>query len=283
MSNHMKLDRSAVGMRNAAAITMVNNETHFLPIWINHYLKYFEPQDLYVINHNPDIEFSKYLQTQKNIGINIVNAHNDKLWNEIWRRDVVNNLQHYLITSYKAVIYNDVDELLEVHPDSRYKDLKEYIFDFIKSGKECVRAQGYNIVSDPVVDKPIDVSIPIMQQRKRWKPDISYCKPYLASIAINYIPGFHTTECEYDITQNIFQPAKFLIDQDLLAIHIHYIDIKWIIEKNQKRAVHKWDQDTIKHGLSMQNLPKSFDEEKQNFLSFYYDSYKIPDRLKNLI
>mgnify|MGYP007086155949 CR=1 FL=1 len=75
------------------------------------YRKYFDPQDLYVINHNPDKEFSQYLQTLKDKGINIVNAYNDKLWNEIWRRDIVNNLQHYLVTSYKAVIYNDVDEL----------------------------------------------------------------------------------------------------------------------------------------------------------------------------
>ena len=64
MSHHQKLDRSTVGMRNAAAFTMVNNETHFLPIWIKHYSKYFEPQDLYVINHNPDEEFSKYLVYQ---------------------------------------------------------------------------------------------------------------------------------------------------------------------------------------------------------------------------
>ena len=95
MSHHQKLDRSTVGMRNAAAFTMVNNETHFLPIWIKHYSKYFESQDLYVINHNPDEEFSKYLETQKKMGINIINAYNDKLWNEIWRRDIVNNLQHY--------------------------------------------------------------------------------------------------------------------------------------------------------------------------------------------
>ena len=78
-------------------------------------------------------------------------------------------------------------------------------------------------------------------------------------------------------------PPEFLIDQDLLALHIHYIDIKWIIEKNQKRSIDKWDTDTIKWGLSMHNLPKNFEQEKQNFMSFYYDSHKIPDKFKNKI
>jgi hypothetical protein len=283
MSHFQKLDRSSVGMRNAAAITMVNNETHFLPIWINHYLKYFEPQDLYVINHNPDEEFSKYLKTIKDLGVNICNAHNDRLWNELWRRDLVNSLQHFLISSYKAVIYNDVDELLEINPDSKYKDLNDYISSFVQSGKECVRAQGYNIVSNPGIDKPIDLSIPIMQQRERWKLDNGYSKPYLTSVPVNYLVGFHTTESEYHKNSDLFKPAEYLIDQDLLAIHIHYIDILWIIEKNQKRTFDKWDKDTIKWGLSYQNLPKNFEQEKKQFLTFYYDSQKIPEKFKNLI
>lgn len=280
---HTPLNRSEVGMRPFAAFTMVNNESFFLPIWIKHYSQFFEPQDLWVLNHNPDQEFTAYLEKEKQKGINVVNIHDDKFFNELWRRDIVNHFQHFLVTSYRAVIYNDVDELLTVNPESKYTDLKDYILKFIESGKNGVRAQGYNIVSNPGVDKPIDLSIPIMQQRERWKPDIGYCKPYLTSIPVDYVPGFHTTESEYLITQNIYEPGEYLIDQDLFALHLHYIDIDQTIKKNNKRKVDQWCEFSMKHGLSYQNLPKSFEQEKQNYLSFYYNTFKIPEKFKNLI
>ena len=278
-----KIDRSTLGIKDAAVFTMVNNETFFLPIWIKHYSQFFDPEDLYILNHNPDQSFTDYLEKEKQKGINVINVHYDKFFNELWRRDLVNHFQHFLITSYKVVIFCDVDELLTICPDSQHSDLKDYISKFICTDHKGVRGFGLNVVSDPFNDKPIDINFPILQQRERFKFDLGYCKPYLTTSPVNYVPGFHTTESDYLITKNLYFPAEYKIDKDLLAFHLHYIDIHQTIEKNNKRQAVNWCENSIKNGLSYQNLPKTFEQEAENFMSFYVNSEVIPERFKNLI
>jgi hypothetical protein len=270
--------------RDRCVFTIMNNEYEFFPIWLNYYSKFFEPQDIYVLDHNSDGEFFEQVQQLSREGkFNLQRVYNYALFDHGWLQSTVTDYQHFLINSYNSTLFIEIDEIVATQPNSKYKNIGHYMDEFNKSGLKAVRADGFNIVSNPDGDKPLDPNVPVLQQRSRYKWDLSYCKPYIASIPLDYTGGFHSTISEQKATGETFGIKEYLIDKDLIAFHLHYIDINWTHQKNHRRSQDKWSTHDWQHGMGYQNKPKTIESEKNLFLSFYYNSDKIPDNLRDIV
>lgn len=270
--------------RDRCVFTIMNNEYEFFPIWLNYYSKYFDPQDIYVLDHNSTGEFFDNVQQLSREGkFNLQRVYNYALFDHDWLRQTVTDYQAFLVNSYKSILFIEIDEIVATHPKSPYKNIGEYMDVFNTTGKKAIRADGFNIVSNPDTDKTIDPNIPILQQRTRYKWDLSYCKPYIASVPLDYTGGFHSTFSEQQATGELFGIKEYPIDKDLIAFHLHYIDINWTHQKNHRRSQDKWCSHDWNFGNGYQNKPKSLEGEKSLFYSFFYDSNKIPDELKEIV
>ena len=270
--------------RDRCVFTIMNNEYEFFPIWLNYYSKYFDAQDIYVLDHNSTGEFFDNIQQQAREGkFNLQRVYNYALFDHDWLRQTVTDYQAFLVNSYKSVLFIEIDEIVATHPNSQYKNIGEYMDFFNTTGKKAVRADGFNIVSNPDTDKSIDLNIPILQQRNRYKRDLSYCKPYIASVPLDYTGGFHSTFSEQKATGELYGIKEYLIDKNLIAFHLHYIDINWTHQKNHRRSQDKWSTHDWQNSLGYQNKPKSIEGEKSLFYSFFYDSQKMPDEMKNIV
>jgi hypothetical protein len=270
--------------RERCVFTIMNNEYDFFPIWLNYYSKFFDPQDIYVLDHNSEGEFFEQVQQLSREGkFNLQRVYNYALFDHAWLQSTVCDFQRFLLNSYNSTLFIEIDEIVATDPNSQFKNIGEYMDAFNKSGLKAVRADGYNVVSNPDKDAPIDPNIPILQQRTRYKWDLAYCKPYIASIPLDYINGFHTTISEQIATGERFGIKEYLIDKQLITLHLHCIDINWTHQKNHRRSKDKWCTHDWEAGEGFHNKPKTLQSEKDYFLSFYYDSHKIPESLRDIV
>src|SRR5918998_1068892 len=116
------------GPVSRAALTIVRDESVFLPIWLRYYRQFFSAQDIYVLDHQ-SVDGS----TGGGGFIRIPMPHGE--YGAGWQRDVVQRYQHELIGRYDVVLYTDVDEI--VAPDPRLGDLGDYIDRFDQNFITC--------------------------------------------------------------------------------------------------------------------------------------------------
>jgi hypothetical protein len=64
-----------VSKKKCAVFTIVQNENIFLPIWLKYYSKYFDPKDIYILNHDSNEESMRACCRYP--GVNVVNLHHD--------------------------------------------------------------------------------------------------------------------------------------------------------------------------------------------------------------
>lgn len=270
--------------RDCCVFTIMNNEHEFFPIWLNYYSKYFEPEDIYVLDHDSSGLFFENVKQKSIEGrFNLQRVYNYALFDHDWLRQTVTDFQHFLINSYRAVLFTEIDEIIATMPFTPFKDVNEYMHYFIAAEYKAMRADGFNVVSNPDIDKPINPKIPILRQRNKYKWDVSYCKPYISSIPLDYTGGFHNTFTEVEATGELFGMKEYLIDDKLIAFHLHYIDVNWSHEKNNRRAKDKWSKHDWDNHIGYQNKPKTFQDEKNLFLSNYQDSIEMPIFYRNIV
>ena len=256
--------------RAGAVFTHVNNEDKFFPIWLKHYSQYYDSKDIYVINHNSTGEFLEVLKEgARKEKFTMITVYNDQWFNGVWQCYNFSLFQWFLLQSYNTVLASDVDEIVTVDPKSRYKDLREYYEKFVG---HTIATQGYHIVSDPLNDPPIDVSRPILEQRNRMVYDGFLHKPLLSRI-----------KCQYNFGQHNTNNVSYDIDKSLLMLHLHYIDVEWTIEKDNKRSRDRWSEFDIANGFSIQNLPCDREEKIKMFQDVYAKSEEMPYYYEGLI
>jgi hypothetical protein len=66
------------------------------------------------------------------------------------------------------------------------------------------------------------------------------------------------------------------IDKSLLMLHLHYIDVEWTIEKDNRRNRERWSEMDVANGFSIQNLPCSREEKNKLFKEGYDKAEDIP-------
>ena len=134
MQQRWVLTACDVGPVSRAVMTIVRNESVFLPIWLRYYRQFFSADDVYILDHQ-----STDGSTEGHGFVRVPVSHPE--YGAGWQRDVQQCYQHELVGRYDVVLCTDVDEI--VAPDPRLGDLGTYIDRF---DEDFVTCQGYEVL-----------------------------------------------------------------------------------------------------------------------------------------
>jgi hypothetical protein len=231
--------------RRTALMTMVRNETVFLPIWLGYYSRYFAPEDIYVLDHG-----STDGSTERGGFVRIPVEH--ETVDHAWRVEAVEAEQRRLLGSYDAVLSVDCDEL--VVPDPEYwGPLDQYLEGFQEEWVNCL---GYEVLHLRDREPPIDLDRPLLEQRDAWIAADGYDKPALATAPVSWKPGFHNRT-----------DGKLNIDPDLRLIHLHRLDYDLCHARHLDWRSREWSEQDLSEGWAAHNRIADDEQFEQWFYS----------------
>jgi hypothetical protein len=102
---------------------------------------------------------------------------------------------------------------------------------------DTVRAFGYNVFHHYQDEPPINLSEPILGQRKYWRFMYSMCKPMVTRKPINWQPGGHDTR----------DPSHF--DRNLFNLHMKEMDYDLAREKMRHTRTMAWSKNALDRRL----------------------------------
>lgn len=201
-----------------ACITFVYNELVNLPIWRKYYAGVLGERNLFVIDHaSSDGSTDNLGQINK---LWLAREELDEHKRCLFMASFVKGLLEY----FDTVIYTDCDEILV--PDlAKYDNLKDYIE---KSDFEYIAPVGLNLQHIITIEPPLDLSKPILQQRRFVRFSGSMCKPLITRVPIAWGTGFHACD----------QPVR--IDPGLFMFHIKLMDYEVALMKQKQTREMKW-------------------------------------------
>ena len=81
-----------------------------------------------------------------------------------------------------------MDEI--VAPDPAWGTLRQYID---RIDEDYVNCHGFELIHKREQEPPIDLGRPVLGQRRFWFRNTLYDKPALATVPMEWEPGFHWT------------------------------------------------------------------------------------------
>ncbi len=243
LRGHRLQERAEPGdVRKSAVITMVHNESVFLPIWLDYYSRFFARRDIFVFD-NDTTDGSTRAQAKRCI---LMPVHRDRV-DHTWMVQTIQTLQHQLLEHYDNVLVTDVDEI--VVPSPGRGDLGEYLAGFKEGYVSCL---GYELIHMRDREPAYVPGVPVLDQRGYWFPNDTYDKPILASMPMDWQPGFHRTNWE-----------ETKLDPDLRLVHLHRLDYELCKERHRLRSRRRWEQGDVDSGWAVHNRvaeDEAFDE-----------------------
>lgn len=249
-----------------ALVTMVHNEPVFLPIWLRYYSRFYAPEDIYVFDNESNDDA---IAANGFVRIPIRHASVDHKW----MLRTIQGLQHELLEGdYDVVLVTDVDEL--VVPDPRLGTLGDYLDRF---DEEWVNCLGYELLHMRDAEPPLRLDRPILRQRGHWYFNDAYNKAALASVPMEWRPGFHARV-----------DGSYNLDPDLRMIHLHRMDYDICLERHRTRSRKRWAWRDARLGWASHNR---ITDEQEFSRWFYEDAYferfevkpeRIPERWRDL-
>jgi hypothetical protein len=217
-----------------AVFTIAQNESTFLPLWHRYYSQQFDPEDVYVLDHDSTDGSVEAIADR----CNVVKVHRDKTFDHVWLKGTVEDFFSFLLRSYQAVLFTDVDEFVVADP-ARHPDLASYI-DTLHGPAAC--CTGYNVVHYPDED-PLRLDEPVLRQRRYWhlSPEW-YSKRLLGRIPLSWNVGLHE---EYNA-------SGALPDPDLRLIHLHRADYEHCLARHRAVSSRDWPEEDLKLNLNSQ-------------------------------
>ncbi|MDR2690417.1 MAG: glycosyltransferase family 2 protein [Azoarcus sp.] len=199
-----------------AVFTRAFNEDIFLKIFIDHYKKLTDPDNIFIIDHGSTM-VSKYLQDES--GIQVIRIPKGQTDDQHAARYFA-WFQRFLLSHYEWVISSDCDELL-IHREGvdGLKTMLSHPGNIIKCG------HGIGVIMDPDSEMEIDLQRPVSQQRRFMYHDPVYAKPALASAPTTWHLGFH---------QNLDDHLTRVCD-DLWLVHLRDVSVD-----ERVRRSHLW-------------------------------------------
>lgn len=254
--------------RKLGAFTIAKNETYFLEMWVNYYSRSIPKQDLFILDHDSDSKETKELfKKYRDEGITIVPIHNEFSFNHYWLRDIVQKFQRFMLYSYEIVLFAEPDEIIIPRPDLYAKSLKDYIVDKMEeSGAKVLRCVGYSVEHQRQKEPPINLSAPVMSQRKFWRYHRLYDKTLIASIECSWSLGFHEIAAKPD------WPTP---DRHLLLVHLHKLDYELCKAKHKDRATYKWAPPLVGFNGTCHNRASEDEAFDRYFVTDQYTSAPV--------
>ena len=205
-------------MGGIAIVTMAYNERANLPIWLRHYTAHCPEAVLFVIDHGSDDGSTGNVK-----GANIIPLPRTP-FDDGDRAEFVSDLQRALLKYYDVVIYTDCDEMLVADP-RRHASLAA----FLETAPEDVIAPvGLNVQHIPNVDPILDLTGPILGQRRHVEFGVAFCKPVVVRRPVSWAPGFHWCD------------QVPVYRQDLFLFHLHKMEIDLAVARLNKMLGMTW-------------------------------------------
>ena len=258
---NIKVGENIMPKNKCCVFTFVKDEKIFLPIWLKYYSRFFDKDDIYVLDH--DSNDGSVEECSKDYGFKVIKLHHE-FYDDMWRRKIVCQKQAELLQSYEYVLYADADEIIIPNPRI-YKDLKDYI---IRCVADCVICTGYELIHIRQKEPPIDLNKSILKQRKYWYYNYFYCKPLLARKPLAWGYGFHSAVNMGDYK-----------DGNLWLFHLHKLDFVLCWDKHKRILGYNWNDECIKRNLSFQLRINNLED-----FNFFFDT-RHPDmrKLKTIV
>ncbi len=230
----LRVEQPAPSDGRRAVFTIAQNEPNFLLLWVRHYRRHFDASDIYVLDHD---------STDRSISAvrelcNVLTVHHELTFDHVWLKSTVENFFSFLLGSYPAVLFSDVDEFVVTDPE-RYPDLGTYIENLRQPAACCT---GYNVVhySD---EPPLDFSEPVLKQRRYWHHSPGwYSKRLLGRTPLSWSVGLHQ---EYNA-------PEALPDPDLRLIHLHRVDYDYCLARHRAVSSRQWPEADLKLNFNSQ-------------------------------
>jgi hypothetical protein len=235
--------------KRRAVMTITHNESLFFPIWLRYYAAFFDPGDIYVLDHD-----STDGSTDGDGFVHIPISHDTV--DMVWIVASVEQLQRELLERYEVVLFTDVDEFVAPRPD--WGSLSDYIDRFDEPYVNCL---GYELIHLVDREGPFDPSMAVLDQRAYWFANDLYNKPALATAPLRWQPGFHRTV-----------DAPMRLDPDLYMIHLHRLDYAVCQARHHRWASRTWEQQDLEKGWSTHN--RVIDETE--FARWFYEDTNFP-------
>lgn len=251
--------------KDFAVFSICKNEEFFLPKFINHYSKFINKEDIYILDHMSEDG------STKNLEVNVIPVINEVVFDHYWLKAVVESFQRELLKKYKVVIFAECDEFLF----SRDGNFRNYLKEFLKSDRELDRAQGMQVVHDFDKEPDLDLERSILQQRDYWTYDTRFSKTLVSKIPCVWDVGFHFTR----------QPPSIPESDNLILIHMHFCDLK----NNINRTIHRTKNCSKIENTSLgihnkQKDPLVITEDFKKGVSIYLKTAtKIPQNIKETL
>lgn len=251
--------------RHSAVVTMVHDESVFLPIWLAYYSRHFAPEDIHVLD-NDTTDGS----TDRDGFVRVPVAHDSV--DMTWMMRTVQDYQHELIDRYDAVLVTDVDEI--VAPDPHWGTLGQYLDRFDEPWVNCL---GYELLHMRDREPPFRADRPVLEQRGHWYANDDYDKPALATEPMHWKPGFHRRADD-----------EFTLDPDLRMIHLHRMDYDICQARHRRLSARRWSPDTTEAGWASHNRVTADREFERWFYEQSSDTNigvaveRIPDHWRGL-
>ena len=232
--------------KRRALLTIAQNESVFLPIWLGYYSRYFAPQDIYVLDHQ-----STDGSTDRDGFVRVPVEHDSLDFS--WMVSTIETHQRRLLERYDVVLVGDVDEIVTPLPE--WGSLGEYLDHF---DEDFVNPFGYEILHMRDREAPFRGDRPILDQRGFWFQNDAYNKPVLATEPLSWAPGFHTRA-----------DGEWNLEPDLRLVHLHRMDYEICLARHRERSSRNWNPDDLAAGLGAHNR---ISEEEEFERWFYEDS-----------
>jgi len=239
-----------------AVFTIVRNEKVFLPIWLKYYSKYFNKEDIYILDNDTTDGSTD--------GLNTVKVSSEVFLNSRWLRRQVTKMQRKLLKKYDIVLFAECDEIIVPLRTGRFED-------HLVDGKPVVKCTGFEIIHRIREEPEIDWSKPLLEQRKYGSYFPKFNKPLLSRIPLTWSMGFH-------YLRNYENDEKVGTDPMLMLVHLRRIDYNTCKKKFMERI--KWR--TIKR---MGHRPAKQWRPGTNFDHWFTgdSTTKIPGNIKHVI
>jgi hypothetical protein len=229
---------------------MVHNEPVFLPIWLRYYSRFFNHEDIYVLDHDTSDG-----STERDGFVRIPVSHGSV--DHTWMVRTIEAHQRELFERYDAVLVTDVDEIVSPWPDCG--TLAEYID---RLDEEFVNCVGYEVIHMIDREGPFDPSRSVLDQRGYWFPNGAYHKPALTTKPCRWGPGFHARE-----------DGRSAVDPDLCMIHLHRMDYEICLARHRHRHTRPWNEEDMKERWASHNLIV----DEAEFARWFYEDNSLGD------
>lgn len=200
-----------------AAVTMVYNETEYLPIWLKHYGHQVGLENCFIIDHGSDDGSTRDLSPCNVIRIprSPYDPHKQSVFNSQFCSSLLN--------WFDWVVYADVDELLMADPKVS-PSLREYVR---RPLPDVVTAIGLNVAHRFQVEPELDFTRPVTNQRHYVFSASSMCKPNLIRKPVKWSPGSHSSDAE-------------VIFDHLYMFHLRWFDLPYGLRRLHKTRNMAW-------------------------------------------